>query len=84
MIKNDPAIVNIENRVGETAAMFAALNDQTKMLQMLLDKNAKLWAESHESGDEKGKTCLDWAVENNKPDTAKAILERTDWKEVGL
>jgi hypothetical protein len=77
-------MVNHENRVGETAAMFAALNGQTEVLKILFNNKAKLWAESHGSSVEKRKTCLDWAVENNKPDTAKAILEHTNWKEVGL
>ncbi|CAB4020012.1 transient receptor potential cation channel subfamily A member 1-like, partial [Paramuricea clavata] len=81
LIRNQPAIVKHENRVGETAAMFAALGGQTEVLKILFDNKAKLWAESHGSSVEKRKTCLDWAVENNKPDTAKAILEHTNWKE---
>ena len=84
LIQNNPTIINYENRVGETAAMFAAVNGQTTILEVLLNNNAKLWAESHCNSVEKRKTCLDWAVMNRKPDTAKAILKHDNWKEVGF
>ncbi len=84
LIQNNPTIINNENRVGETAAMFAAVNGQTKMLEVLLNNNANLWAESHGHSVEKRKTCLDWAVMNRKPETVKAILKHDNWKEVGF
>ena len=87
LIKDNPTIVNHENRVRETPAMFAAVNGQTEMLKILLNNNAKLWADSHDNYDnneEKRKTCLDWAVINKKADTAKAILERDNWKDVSV
>jgi ankyrin repeat protein len=84
LIENNQTIINNENLAGETPAMFAALNGQTEMLEMLLDHGAKLWANSHDSSEkeEERKTCLDWAVENRRASTAKAILRRDNWKEV--
>jgi ankyrin repeat protein len=57
--------------------MFAAYNGHAEVLEILLDSNANICVE-------KRLTCLDLAVQNTQPDTAKAILKRPNWKEVGL
>ena len=87
LIQHDQTVINSENRVGETPAMFAAVSGQTETLEILLAKNAKLWAETHCRSAGERKTCLDWAVLGGKPETVKAIfsiLEHDTWMEVGL
>ncbi|XP_028402640.1 transient receptor potential cation channel subfamily A member 1-like [Dendronephthya gigantea] len=54
--------------------MFAALNNQKETLELLLSRNAQLFAPSHADSIEKKKTCLDWAVENRRPDIVRVIL----------
>ena len=78
----NPSILNLENRVGETAAMFAAVEGHTEILQLLLKSGARLWGSSN--GSERSNTCLDWAVDSKKSKTGAAILEEKDWKEVGM
>lgn len=68
--------------MGETPAMFAAVNGKTETLKMLIMNDASLWAQSDCVSVEKRKTCLDWAVMNKREDTVKAILKHEDWKEV--
>ena len=84
LIKHDQTIIDNENSVGETAAMFAAVEGHTEALEMLLEKGAKLWVRSQCNSVEKRRTCLDWAVVNKQAETAKAILKKKDWEEVGF
>lgn len=80
LLKNNRSVITLENVVGETAAMFAAVEGHTKVLQHLFKYDVQLWSSS--TSFKKQKTCLDWAVLCKKSDTAAAILDYGDWKEV--
>ena len=76
-----PNFVNHENRVGETPAMFAAVDGRTETLQLLLKFKARL--QVHSNSVKNQRTCLEWAVINKMSNTASIILNHNDWKAVG-
>ena len=81
LLKVDKSIIHNENRVGETAAMFAAVMGKTEVLQLLLKNKAQLWARKNDL-DNCRRTCLDWAVANRHSAAAFVILDHDCWKEV--
>lgn len=64
------ADVNARNNDGVTSLMFAALNNEPKIAQALIDKGAKVDLQDYISG----ATALIWASTSNSVDSAKVLL----------
>lgn len=64
------AIINISNGYGETALMFAAQNGYTNVVQFLLNNNVSI-----EACDNKKRTAIYYAVEWNKCEVVKQLIE---------
>lgn len=64
------AIINMSNGYGETALMFAAQNGYTNVVKLFLNNNVSI-----EACDNKKRTAIFYAVEGNKCEVVKQLIE---------